>query len=175
MTVDDFAHQMLTPNGKQQLTNLGAYMAAQLGDPCSLAVTLVADDSARDLQSADYFASGFLPPACSGVPVRVCNTTETEAIGSSNAAAVQCAGPDEAEVRELFGANFDALTELYRPQMQQLGEITGCCSAEARVRLSPTTPIASPAARPLRPHANPPPKCAIAENCPYAGRPPSTP
>jgi hypothetical protein len=134
MTVDDFAHQMLTPNGKQQLTNLGAYMAAQLGDPCSLAVTLVADDSARDLQSADYFASGFLPPACSGVPVRVCNTTETEAIGSSNAAAVQCAGPDEAEVRELFGANFDALTELYRPQMQQLGEITGCCSAEARAQ-----------------------------------------
>ena len=74
MTVDDFAHQMLTPNGKQQLTNLGAYMAAQLGDPCSLAVTLVADDSARDLQSADYFASGFLPPACSGVRLMLSQT-----------------------------------------------------------------------------------------------------
>ena len=64
MTEHDFANQMLTPNGKQQLTNLGAYMAAQLGDPCGLAVTLIADDSARDVQSAEYFASGFLPPAC---------------------------------------------------------------------------------------------------------------
>ena len=71
MTEHDFANQMLTPNGKQQLTNLGAYMAAQLGDPCGLAVTLIADDSARDVQSAEYFASGFLPPACSGVPVPV--------------------------------------------------------------------------------------------------------
>ena len=124
MTEHDFANQMLTPNGKQQLTNLGAYMAAQLGDPCGLAVTLIADDSARDVQSAEYFAAGFLPPACSNVPVRVCNTSETEAIGSSNAAAVQCAGPDETAVRELFGGNFAALTELYRPQMRQLGEIT---------------------------------------------------
>jgi hypothetical protein len=65
MTEHDFANQMLTPNGKQQLTNLGAYVAAQLGDPCGLAVTLIADDSARDVQSAEYFASGFLPPACS--------------------------------------------------------------------------------------------------------------
>jgi len=132
MTPDDFAHQMLTTNGKEQLRNVGQYMAAQLGDPCSLSVTLIADDSTRDVQSANYFASGFLPTACSGAPVHVCNTTETQAIGSDHAtASVQCAGPDEAEVLELFGGNFAALTELYRPQMQLLEEITGCCSAEA--------------------------------------------
>lgn len=132
MTEGDFEHQMLTPNGKQQLTHLGQYTAAQLGDPCKLEVTLIADDSTRDVQSANYFASGFLPTACSGVTVHVCNTTETQAVGSDHAtAAVQCAGPDEAEVLELFGGNFDALTELYRPQMQLLEEITGCCSAEA--------------------------------------------
>ena len=37
------------------------------------------------------------------------------------------------------------------------------CSAEARVRQSPTMPIASPADSPLNPHASPPPKCATAE------------
>lgn len=131
MTEQDFASQMLTPNGKEQLKHLGEYMAAQLGDPCSLAVTLIADDSTRDVQSANYFASGFLPAACSGVPVHVCNTTETQAIGSDHAATVQCAGPDETQVLEQFGGNFEALNELYRPQMQLLEEVTGCCSAEA--------------------------------------------
>ena len=58
--------------------------AAQLGDPCSLSVTLIADDSTRDVQSANYFASGFLPTACAGAPVHVCNTTETQAIGSDS-------------------------------------------------------------------------------------------
>ena len=94
MTEHDFANQMLTPNGKQQLTNLGAYMAAQLGDPCGLAVTLIADDSARDVQSAEYFAAGFLPPACSNVPVRVCNTSETEAIGTLLAPCTKDCKPD---------------------------------------------------------------------------------
>ena len=43
------------------------------------------------------------------------------------------------------------------------------CSADARVKQSPTMPIAIPAPSPLSPHEMPPPKCAYACLTLYAG------
>ena len=79
--------------------------------------------------------------------IPVCADTSAEAfrsgLGCANDVAINvsvaiggdsqspCTGPDEAVVSELFGGNAEALTELYRPQLELLDEVTGCCKAEA--------------------------------------------
>ena len=122
MTEEDFAHQMLTPNGKLQMQNMGAFMASQLAEPCKGQITFIADDSRRDVQSAEAFRSGL--GCANDVAINV-----SVAIGGDSES--PCTGPDEAVVSELFGGNAEALTELYRPQIQLLDEVTGCCKAEA--------------------------------------------
>ena len=137
MTDEAFAAQELTPHGKALLRHMGEHVAretAALGsDPCTRPSALfIADDSKRDQQSAEAFASGFYPNACAAartVDIVVANESNgLTPTTSDDTQTGECpAGPDERGLGLLIGQSTAALTDLYRPQLRQVGELIGCC------------------------------------------------
>ena len=105
MTDEAFAAQELTPHGKALLRHMGEHVAretAALGsDPCTRPSALfIADDSKRDQQSAEAFASGFYPNACAAartVDIVVANESNgLTPTTSDDTQTGECpAGPDE--------------------------------------------------------------------------------
>ena len=136
MTQEAFDNQELTPNGYQLLRHVGEFVRSQTQpaiDPCASPVYIVADASTRDVQSAEAFAQGYFPAECAGrVPVaEVAAGSALEAAANDHVSVGGCFAPDEEVAEQQFGGNFGALDELYRPQLQRLTALLGCCSAEA--------------------------------------------
>mmetsp|Transcript_24515 Transcript_24515/g.79826 ORF Transcript_24515/g.79826 Transcript_24515/m.79826 type:complete len:284 (-) Transcript_24515:1022-1873(-) len=139
LTASAFDAQHLTPHGAALLRHLGQYLAVdyRYPDPCAADVTLIADGTSfRDVQSARAFAGGFFGR-------RSCSAARAAAIVEATAAAqplllplvsddveAGCAGPSEADVLRSFGGDVDALAAAYKPQIDRVGSLLGCCSAE---------------------------------------------
>jgi hypothetical protein len=122
---------------------MGEYMAHRTADigagRCSSPIVLVADDSSRDLQSAEAFASGFYPQQCAearAAQIIVANASNgllpitSDDFEVASGAEGCGTGPSEAEAEHLFGGSTQALTDLYRPQMERITRVLGCCTPE---------------------------------------------
>ena len=137
MTTAAFDNEDLDPHGQHLLRHVGEHVARRAiplhgGDPCALPALLVADSTKRDVQSAEAFANGFYPAECANAKaagIIVANATNGyELLASDNATELCSEGPTESEMELLIGST-EALTSLYRPQMQRVSEVLGCCSA----------------------------------------------
>ena len=143
MTPDAFATQQLSPNGEALMWHTGQHVATTLANGsaaqlCSLSVSFIADGkSARDVASAEAFARGFFPEAC-----RSTGATRIVAPNSSHLPSLlpiandhattgpYCAGPTEEEVSLSIGGQLDAITEAFRPQIDRISAVLGCCSPQ---------------------------------------------
>ena len=138
MSHEAFVEQQLNGHGKLLLKHMGEHVAqqtAELGDPCSRSVLLIADNSTRDNQSAVAFADGFYPAEC--VVARKAQIVYANAANglppttSDDNTEVGCGtGPDEQQAMLDFGESTSALTALYRPQLRRVSELLSCCSPE---------------------------------------------
>ena len=133
-----FADQELNGNGQKLLRHMGERVSVRAsplhaGDPCKLPALLVADDSTRDVQSAQAFVSGFYPSACASAraaSIVVANVSSgLHPATTDNFTALCGSGAAGTDLELLFGS-YEALTERYRPQMRKVSQILGCCSAD---------------------------------------------
>ena len=117
MTYEAFANQYLTPHGLKILPYMGTYyqeLYASNGLDLSSCQNIVcfADDSVRDIQSAQKWLEGF---GCPDVPILVVNSTSYPGMQPvlSDHYDVGCPLATEEQVNGLYGGDVDALTEMY--------------------------------------------------------------
>ncbi|KAL1507681.1 hypothetical protein AB1Y20_007295 [Prymnesium parvum] len=133
MSAEAFAAQLLTPRGKQLQLHLGGYFASRLeGSACDSRVSLIADSSVRDVESATHFARGFFPPECASRVARliVANASSDPPLLPvvNDHAFAGCAGPSASEVELSYGGQYDAMVQAYAPQIRRLSALIRCCS-----------------------------------------------
>ncbi|KAL1525462.1 hypothetical protein AB1Y20_020319 [Prymnesium parvum] len=140
MTHDDFAQQLLTPQGHQLMRNIGEYVRLSLPPElgCSTPTHIVSDVEMRDVQSAAAFSDGFFascPAERAKASLHVANGTLADTLRpiASDHSSTGC-GPAEREALLLFGNHSDLLTASYAPQIERVGEVLGCCSAQLCAR-----------------------------------------
>ena len=95
-------------------------------------VVLIADDSSRDVQSAEYWSAGFFkdcPERSPGIVVANGSHVDLFPITTSYYVHPDCGtGPDEHDAALLYGGNMSALVAVYKPLLDQLSTLLGCCS-----------------------------------------------
>lgn len=137
MTDEAFNNQWLSPHGKLLLNHMGAWFGQYFQDVNSCddnQVVLVADGSSfRDIQSAQNFAAGFFPASCSAIrAAEVIATTESTFPLlyplANDHADTGCDGPSEEQLELTYGGDVQALTSAYRPLIDRVGQLIGCCS-----------------------------------------------
>ena len=150
MSETAFNAQHLTGHGIALLRHMGEYVARKQArtlvgpDTCRFPHALfAADDSFRDVQSAQAFMSGFFPPECAesrSQTILVANSTYEglHAAVTDDFETLCGGGPDEQHAEYLFGTT-EALTRRYKPQFDKISSVLGCCSAELCARYGVTS------------------------------------
>ena len=130
-----FLEHRLTPHGHALLQHTGEYMRQTsefASSVCNVPTVFLADDSTRDFESAAEFGRGYLAPAgCATPPLLVGNISSPglAAIANDHQLPPACPQADEATVQQYFGGDMQALTDLYRLEIDRIGAVLGCCSA----------------------------------------------
>ena len=136
MSSEAFDHRWLTPHGRAQMLHMGQWFSYSLNvSSCGANETvLVADGSSfRDIESAQAFAAGFFPTACSAAKAAqvIATTASTHPLLhplANDRTYTGCTGPTETEIELSFGGDVAALTSASRAQIDRVGELIGCCS-----------------------------------------------
>lgn len=145
MAYDPFSKQELTPHGEYIVPFVGAYYRESLADDgleflsCDNIVCF-ADESTRDIQTANLWLQGF---GCPNVEVRAVTEStysSMQPVLSDHYYFEACPLANEEQVNGLFGGNVDALTNMYSDEIDLVNEVLDMRNYDASIcrNINPT-------------------------------------
>ena len=133
MSKKEYDNQELTPHGRAVLPLLGRYLAKvyrhtnlyfREQQPCPWKLEVFADNSTRDVQTAQALLQGFAPECNVNVQVAGKGLPEMEPVLSDHYDIASCAGASREQLQGAFGGqNLTALPPLYKSGIDRISAV----------------------------------------------------